>query len=113
MSDLAQIPEETEEVRGRPVAWMLGATVLAIVACAVVVWSLQVFQLSGGGRTNIQQLELAPPAQPFSTATTRETARSAARQQLDRWIWLDRAAGRVRMPVNAAIDRYLSQRGIQ
>ncbi len=112
MSDHLPIPEETEHVRGRPIAWLLGGTVLAIVACGVVVWTLQIFQLSGGGRTNVQHLDLALPAQPFSTATTRERARAADRLQLDRWIWLDRATGRVRMPVDAAIDRYLGQRRI-
>lgn len=113
MSGFESIPEESEQVRGRPIAWVLGATVLVIVACAVVVWTLQVFQLSGGGRTNIQHLELAPPAQPFSATTTRETSRAAARLQLDRWLWLDRTAGRVRMPVGTAIDRYLAERGIR
>lgn len=113
MSGFESIPEESEVVRGRPIAWLLGATVLAIVACAVVVWTLQVFQLHGGGRTNIQQLELVPPAQPFSSTTTRERSRATAEWRLDHWIWLDRTAGRVRMPVNTAIDRYLAQRGIQ
>lgn len=102
------VPEQPEDVPGRPIAWTLGATVLAIVVCVVVVWALAAFQLVGGGAAP-SRVQLQPPAQPFSEPTPVERERDP----LDGWQWVDRDARRVRMPVDVAIDHYLEQRGIR
>ncbi len=106
------IPEQPESVPGKPIAWMIVIVVLAIAACGVVVWSLQAFHLFGGGETQqTQRLELQPPAQPFEIPHTKlESARDAQRFELEAWTWADRAHGRVRVPVDVAIDRYLEGR---
>ena len=111
MSHFEEIPEQSEGVVMRPIAWTLAITVLTIIACGVVVWTLDAFHLRGGGRSNIVELDLVPPAQPFSSPTQVELHRAVERTDLDRWSWVDRRTGHVRMPVGAAIDRYLQLRG--
>lgn len=98
------IPEQPEHVDGRPIAAALAGAVLAIVACAVIVWAL-VGRATGGEHR--AALELQPSAQPFSQPLDGEAQRAAARASLDAWSWADRAHGTVRLPVNVAIDRYL------
>lgn len=100
------VPEQSEDVPGRPIAWTLAATVFVIVACVFIVWALAAFQLVGGGAAP-SHVELQPPATPFSEPTRNERSHDAA----DRWMWIDRDARRVRMPIDVAIDRYLEQRG--
>ena len=61
------IPEQSEDIAGRPVAWALGITVFAILACVAVVWALDLFRLEGGGESpRVHTLELVPPARPFT-----------------------------------------------
>lgn len=106
-----EIPEEPENLSGRPASWAFVFVVLAIAASVFVVWALQAFQLFGGGESPVQRIELLPVAQPFSSPTAAERARTETTADLDRWTWADRTVGRVRMPVGVAIDRYLSSRG--
>ncbi len=113
MSHFDEIPEQSDNIPGRPIAWTLAITALVVITCGVVVWTLQAFELRGGGRSNIKTLELVPPAQPFSSPTQLELQRQQERGALDRWTWADRGVGRVVMPVEVAIDRYLEQRGPQ
>lgn len=109
MTAFEPIPEEPEQIAGRRVGWMLGATVLAIAACAVVVWALQAFELPRDGRSDVVHVDLVLPTQPFSTLPA-VRARPAA---LDQWTWADRQRRRVRLPVAVAIERYLAQQGIR
>jgi hypothetical protein len=109
MSHFENIPEQPEDVVARPAMWALGAAVLAIVACAVVVWTLGVFQVIGGGETARQSIELQPPARPFADTPTLERRQRSARDALDTWTWADRASRTVRVPVDVAIDRYLAR----
>jgi hypothetical protein len=111
MSEFAPLPEQSEDVPGRPAAWTLLVTVLAIATCAVVVWALDAFQLAGGGRSDTVRLELVPPARPFTASPPSDRVRQSARDDLERWSWADRPAGRVRLPVSIAIERYLKTRG--
>lgn len=111
MSHFEEIPEQPEHVAARPIAWTLGITVLVIITCGVVVWTLDAFHLRGGGRTNIEELRLVPPAEPFSTLTNLETRRIEERADLDRWSWANRPQGLVNLPIDLAIDRYLEQGG--
>lgn len=111
MSHFDEIPEQSEDVIARPIMWTLAISVLVVVTCGVVVWSLQSFDLRGGGRSNIESLELVPPAQPFSAPTQLEQQRAAERTELERWTWANRDSGLVLLPVDVAIDRYLEQRG--
>jgi len=105
------IPEQPEAVPGRAIAWTLAITALVIATCAVVVWALAAFHIPIGGASQVQRIELVPPAQPFSESMQPERDRSAARSELGQWSWADRRAGRVRIPVSVAIDRYLQARG--
>ncbi len=111
MSELEDIPQQSEDVPGRPVLLMLAATILTVVACVAVVWMLQSFKLEGGGEGQPRRLELVPPAPPFEVQSDLERARAAQHGELDRWTWADRAHQVVRVPVDVAIDRYLQQRG--
>ncbi len=105
------IPQQPEDVPGRPVMLMLAATVLTIAACVVVVWALQSFRLEGGGEAHSQHPVLVPPTPPFEVESDLEPARALQHEQLDTWTWADRAHRVVREPVDVAIDRYLQQRG--
>jgi hypothetical protein len=96
-----EIPEQTEDVRGRPVAVTIGATVAAILACGVIVWLLLL--------PSPPQIHDGTPT--FDTSMPLERERAAQRAALDTWTWADPQHTRVRMPVNLAIDRYLQQRG--
>jgi hypothetical protein len=111
VSSFQPIPEQPEHVPGRPIAWILGATVLVIATCAVIVWTLQMFAIEGGGRSRVETIEILPPAQPFSERLQPEQARQAEHEALDAWSWIDRPSGRVRLPIDVAIDRYIQQRG--
>jgi hypothetical protein len=108
---LPPIPEEPELVRARPIAWTFVATILAVLAAAVVVWALDAFQLAGGGRSDVlvDRRPLVPPAQPFTTPLPTDAERAAQRAALDGWTWADAAHTRVRVPVAVAIDRYLGR----
>ncbi len=101
------IPEQPEDVRGRPVAITIGATVAAILACALVVCLLMGLAPAGGGRTNPESPALVPPASAFDLRTPLERTRLDQRSRLDAWTWADAQHTRVRLPVTIAIDRYL------
>jgi hypothetical protein len=101
------VPEQPEEVPGRPIAWTLAATVGVVVASVFIVWALAAFQLVGGGASP-SRVQLQPPAAPFSDEPTPVERQ---RGPLDTWEWSDRAARRVRVPIDIAIDRYVEQRG--
>jgi hypothetical protein len=103
------IPEEPETVPGRAIAWVLGATVLVIVSCGVVVWVLAAFHLTGGGETASPHVQQIPPTEPFSGMRTASERARDAHDQLDYWSWADRATRRVRMPIGRAMDRYLEE----
>jgi hypothetical protein len=92
-------------------AWVLGTTMLVIAACAVIVWALQVFQLTGGGEAHAEHVDVVPPSQPFSQPQHPEVQRRATRDALDEWSWADRSTRRVRVPVDVAIERYLQDGG--
>jgi hypothetical protein len=94
-------PEQSEDVRARPIAITIAATVAAILASALVVWLLLGRQPHGGGRSDEQH------ATTFDERTPAEATRATQRQALDRWTWADAAHTRVRMPVSEAIDAYL------
>ena len=111
MSAFEQIPEQPETVAARPIVWIFGATIAVIVACVVVVWSLEVFHLAGGGEKPSLDIDRVPPARPFSETLQPELQRREVRNTLDRWMWADTARMRVRVPVDVAIDRYLQDRG--
>lgn len=114
MSGPPEIPEQPEHVPGRPIYALLAGTVLVIVASGFVVWALHAFQLAGGGRSDVAALpplERVPPAAPFSMPLPPERAQAAARAELARWTWADRARGRVLVPVDVAVERYLARRG--
>lgn len=94
-----EIPEQTEDVRGRPVAITIGVTVATIIASGVIVWLL---------------LLPTPPVirdrtPTFDTHMPLERERTEQRAALDTWTWADPQHTRVYMPVNRAIDRYLER----
>jgi hypothetical protein len=96
-----EIPEQTEDVRGRPVAATIGATAATIIACGVIVWLM---------------LRPSPPQIPdhtptFDTWMPLERERAAQSAALERWTWADPQHTRVLMPVDRAIDRYLARGG--
>lgn len=103
------IPHQTEDVPGRPIAITIGATVVTIVACFFVVWLM----LGREPRSDntAQTFETVPPSPPFETTTDLERTRAAQHDELDHWTWADRDHRVVRLPVDLAIDRYLQQRG--
>jgi hypothetical protein len=105
------VPEQPENVPGRAIAWTLAITTLVIATCAVIVWSLAAFHIPIGGASAVKRIELVPPAQPFSETMQPERTAAAARLQLEQWSWADRRTGRVRLPVNVALDRYLQAQG--
>ncbi len=105
------IPQQPEDVPGRPVLMMLLATIFAILACVFVVWLLQSLRLEGGGEAHSPHLVLVPPATPFEVQSDLEHTRVVQHEQLDAWTWADRAHRVVRVPIGIAIDRYLQQRG--
>ena len=111
MSTFETIPEQSEDIPGRPIAWTLVLTVLAIATSAFVVWALDAFQLIGGGSSRAtQHVELAQPAEPRATPPPPAepfTMLPPAGGELDRWRWADRGAERVRVPIEIAIDRYV------
>jgi hypothetical protein len=92
-----EIPEQPEDVRSRPVALTIGATVAAILACAVIVWLMMPGVPS----------PIPSDTPTFDTRMPLERERAAQRAALDAWTWADAAHTRVRMPVDVAIDRYL------
>jgi len=108
-----EIPEQPENVPGRAIGLTLAIAAFVIAICAVVVWSLAAFHIPIGGASAVRSIELVPPAQPFSEALQPERAEITARTQLDQWSWADRRAGRVRLPVSVAIERYLQARGVR
>ena len=110
MSELEPLPEQPEDVRGRPVAISIIATIATIVASGVVVWLLLGLHLAGGGRSDEARPTLIPPAAPFDERTVLEARRQAQQDALETWTWADREHHRVRMPVAAAIDAYLGGR---
>jgi hypothetical protein len=107
-----EIPEQPDHIRGKLVATTLVATVTAIALCTGVVWLMRGDEFSGGGRSNVEMLDMVPPAQPFEMATTLEREREAQQVELERWMWADPAHTRVVVPVGVAIDRYLEQHGV-
>ncbi|MDB4956804.1 MAG: hypothetical protein JWO36_4373 [Myxococcales bacterium] len=110
MSVHEDIPEQSEDIPGRPIGWAIVATILTIAVCVIVVWGLQ-HGIRGGGRTDMENLSLRPPAQPFEDKTVLELQRAAQLRELDGWKWVDNTHERVLVPANVAIDRYLQQRG--
>jgi hypothetical protein len=102
------IPEQPEDVTGRPIAMALGWTVAAIIVCTFVVWWLMSGDATGGGRSNEFRASLIPPAYVFESKTPLERAREAQLQHLETWSWADRDHRIVRVPVSVAIDRYLA-----
>ena len=69
MSHFEAVPEQSEDVPGRPIAWTLATTVFVIVACVFIVWALAAFQLVGGGATPSHvQIATTRPAMPASAA---------------------------------------------
>jgi len=107
MSELPPLPEQPEDVRGRPVAISLLVIVLGIVASAVIVWIRLGLYPAGGGRSDEARPALIPPTTPFDGLTPLETRRHIQKTALDTWTWADPQHRRVRMPVNVAIDAYL------
>ena len=108
MTEHEPIVEQPEYVRGRPVAITLAATVAAILASAAVVWVFMAFSAEGGGRSNEVRPALVPPATPFVAGPgPLERTRQIQLDALDTWTWADATHTRVRLPVAAAIDRYL------
>jgi hypothetical protein len=112
MTEHPEIPQQPEDVPGRPIAVTMAATIITIVACVVVVWLLQSRRLEGGGEAEqTRTLELVPPAPPFEVQSDLERVRDAQHLELDTWTWADRDRKIVRVPVDLAIDRYLAKRG--
>jgi hypothetical protein len=104
------IPEQPEDVSGRVVGTALVVIVGTIVLCTLVVWAYMRFDADGGGRSAEVQPALIPPATTFSSETPLEKARAAQRARLESWSWADREHHLVRLPVEAAIDRYVGGR---
>jgi len=101
------IPEQPEDVRGRPVAITIGVTVAGILAGAFVVFLLMGLAPAGGGRSNPVMRSLVPPSTPFDLRTPLERIRADQLDRLDAWTWADTQHTRVRLPVPLAMDRYL------
>jgi hypothetical protein len=101
--------EQPEDIPGRPIAWVLSITVLAIAACAVVVWT---FGAHRSGEQPAPGWDDVPPSWPFELTSPLERERDAQRDTLDVWTWADRAHTRVRVPVGVAIDRYVAGGGV-
>ena len=92
-----EIPEQTEDVRGRPVATTIGATAATIIACGVIVWLML--------RPSPPQIVDHTPT--FDTWMPLERERAGQAAALERWTWADAQHTRVLMPVDLAIDRYV------
>jgi len=109
----AREPEvEPDHVDARMIAAVGGGTVVAIAISAVAAWLLAGGRAHGGGTAEPQRQP--PPEvqaidlQPFARTLEAERFRAAEAQKLERWTWSDRARGRVRAPLDLAIDRYLA-----
>jgi hypothetical protein len=104
-----EIPEQPEDVRGRPVAITIAATVTGILVSAFVVYLLMRLSPEGGGRSTAAAPALVPPDTPFDRRTPIEAQRQAELDALDAWNWADPQHTRVRLPVSIAIERYLGE----
>lgn len=106
--DPSEVPTERDRVAGRLVAVAVASTIVAIAASILVVWLLATRASHGGGRSDEVDLALEPPADPFDDITQHEQRRLSLLHALDTWTWLDASRARLRMPVDVAIDRYLT-----
>jgi hypothetical protein len=107
MSEFEPIPEQPEDVRGRPVAITIGITIAGILGGALAVFLLMGLAPAGGGRTNPVSRALVPPATAFDLRTPIERARQDQIDRLDAWTWADAQHTRVKLPVSIAIENYL------
>jgi hypothetical protein len=120
MTEHDEIRTEPDEPHGELVAIGLIVTAVAIAASIAVVRLLGQGALggaheAGGGRTG--PIPVAPtrvdqlPTTPFEAGLAAERARLAKTRELDGWSWDDRAARRVRVPLDVAARRYLDAHG--
>ncbi len=113
MTEIPPLPEsypaEPDRVAGGLVAATIIVTAIAIAASALVVWLLASRLAHGGGRSDVAQEKLEPPADPFSLMTAHERHRAHQRAALESWQWADAQHTRVLMPIDTAIDRYLQE----
>lgn len=97
-----EIPEEPERIPQRAILVTLAAVVVAIGISVVVVLGGFTHDHHASSQT-IRDVDLhQPPAQPFSDVRPPTV-------ELDAWVWANRDARIVRMPVDVAIDHYLSR----
>jgi len=106
LSAFEDIPVEPDRGESRLVPYVLGGTLLAIIACACVV-VLSLHGAHGGGRSHVVDLRQLPPATPFDGPSPLELEQRARAVRLDHWQWADREHAEVLVPVDLAIDRYV------
>jgi hypothetical protein len=84
-------------VRPRPV---LAAIAVTVFACALVVWwALHLFLAMPA-----PAFAAVKPAERIVGPSPAQEAQRASREALTRWEWVDRDAGRVRMPIADAME---------
>jgi hypothetical protein len=94
------LPREPEGLRTRTIWFIAGATVALVLAMTAVAWLL--VKPPGDARAATSTSSLQHDL--FDTASGGTDARAAAARALERYQWIDRGAGIVRIPIERAID---------
>jgi hypothetical protein len=92
---------ESDRVPGRGVAIAIVAAIIGIALSVVAVWVLDAFDARGGGRSDVVY------SNGFHAITPHEERRLGQIARLHAWSWADRDRGRVLVPIEVAIDRYV------
>ena len=112
MTTHEDIPAQSEDIPGRPVAWAIVGTAITIVICAFIVRGIESGVHGGGASRTVMDISSIPPATPFETPRLgQELERTSQVRELEGWKWVDRDHGRILIPIDLAIDRYVQQRG--
>ena len=107
--------QEPDRIASRPVLTVVLATIVATAIGVLVAWWLEIGQLAqirgdlpptrpAQVPTEVNAMETAPFARRAQGLETNQ----AAEAWLGSWGWLDRERGLVHMPIDTAIDLYLS-----
>lgn len=107
--------QEPDRLPGRRIAHIAVAGVIITVAAIVAAWLLMI----ASGRQPEQQASAAPPPSGLGTverSLVRSTQRGIderreQRRELDRFGWADRDAGMASIPIDRAIDLYVTREG--
>lgn len=98
-------PAAHDRVAGRRIAAFVAGMVAVVVVTGIGVgWVAP----RGGVSAMSSPATEVSPADPFSLPTAHELRRAEQRASRERWVWRDRAHGRVLRPLSLAIAAYLA-----